>query len=96
MVTKATYLNKRMEYAFLAVTLPIVQSGIAFSVSRTCINNASDRNKSQPITKKHFAQEYKFLGPTNEHPPFGLCLRPDNDINEALSPWMHVNEYNGM
>ena len=32
-----------------------------------------------------------FLGPTNGHPPFGLCLRPDNDINEALSPWMHVN-----
>ena len=32
-----------------------------------------------------------FLGPTNEHPPFGLCLRPDNDINEALSPSMHVN-----
>ena len=47
--------------------------------------------KSQPITKKHFAQEYKFLGPTNEHPPFGLCLRRNNDINEALSPSMHVN-----
>ena len=48
-------------------------------------------DKLQPITKKHFAQEYKFLGPTNEHPPFRLCLRPDNDINEVLSPWMHVN-----
>ena len=27
-----------------------------------------------------------FLGPTNEHPSFGLCLRPDNDTNEALGP----------
>ena len=34
-----------------------------------------------------------FLRPTNEHPPpFGLCLRPDNDINEALSPLMHVSQ----
>ena len=34
-----------------------------------------------------------FLGLTNEHPPFGLCLRRDNDINEALSASMHVNYY---
>ena len=42
--------------------------------------------KSQPITSKYFAQEYNFLGPTNTHPLLGLCLRLDNDINEALSP----------
>ena len=42
--------------------------------------------KSQPMTKKHLHKNINFLGPTNEHPPFGLCLRPDNDINEALSP----------
>ena len=40
--------------------------------------------KSQPITKKHFAQEYKFLRPTDEHSPFGLCLRLDNDIYHSL------------
>ena len=43
MVTKATYLNK-LSYAFLAVTLPIVQERIALSVYRKCMNNASDRN----------------------------------------------------
>ena len=43
--------------------------------------------KSQPITKKHFAQEHNFLRSTNEHSPIGQCLRTDNyDINEVLSP----------
>ena len=37
------YINE-WSYAFLAVTLPIVQERIALSVSRKCINNASDRN----------------------------------------------------
>ena len=73
-----------MELCFLSCYPTDCTIRNCISVSRTCINNASDRNKSQPITKKHFAQEYKFLGPTNEHQPFGLCLRPDNDINEAL------------
>ena len=39
--------------------------------------------KSQPTTKKHLHKNTNFLGPTNEHPPFGLCLSPE----------MHVNYY---
>ena len=36
--------------------------------------------KSQPITKKHFAQDCKFFRANQ----FGLCLRPDNDINKGF------------
>ena len=41
--------------------------------------------KSQPVTSI-LLKDTIFLEPTNKHPLFGLCLRLDNDINEALSP----------
>ena len=64
-------------------------NGTNLRISRRLIRSRFIRTshvKSQPITSKYFAQEYNFLEPNNKHPLFGLCLRVDNDINEALSP----------
>ena len=33
-----------------------------------------------------------FLKSTNEHQLFGLCLRDDDDINEALSPSLDAGQ----
>ena len=61
------------------------------------MNFASHKFRATPVhvngvqvttnNKKAFCTRIQiFLGPTNKNSPFVLCLRPDNDINEALSP----------